>query len=352
MNKRTRTIVLYSTLTVAVVGAGGLAYGAIDSSGGSGPKTATRLVSATVGTVSQTVTATGTVAPASAYDLNFVNGGVLTAVNVKTGDKVAAGQVLATIDSAKARVALQSAQAAQAGAQQKLDQAKNPVTAAQAAQAAAQLTQAQAQLDAAKQQLAAATEPGDIAKAQTAVNQAQANVDSVKAANEAKATVDPVAVAQAQAALNQAILNTGDAQKALDATTLRAPAAGTISAVNFTVGQTVGGGGTGASAAASGSGSGSSGGAGSSKAVATLLDLDHMVVKVGFPEADAGKISTGQPVSLTIDSRTGQRLTGSVTEIDTTSTVVSNVVTYTTVLSFDSVPAQVKPGMTANVSVI
>jgi macrolide-specific efflux system membrane fusion protein len=354
MNMRTRTIVLYSTLSVAVVGAGGLAYGAVSSSGGSTTKTATRLVSATVATVSQTVTATGTVQPASSDDLNFTNGGVLTAVKVKAGDKVTAGQVLATIDSAKAQVALESAQAARGAAQQKLDQAKTPLTASQQAQAAASLAQAQAQLDAARQQQADATDPADIAKAQTAVNQAQANLDSVKAANDAKATVDPVAVAQAQAALNQAVLNVSDAQKTLDATTLKAPAAGTISAVNFAVAQTVGGGGTGASSSSSGSsGSGSSASSSSaSKAFATLLDLDHMVVKVGFPEADAGKIAAGQPVSLSIDSLAGQRLTGSVTEIDTTSTVVSNVVTYNAIVSFDSVPAAVKPGMTASVSVI
>jgi multidrug efflux pump subunit AcrA (membrane-fusion protein) len=355
MNMRTRTIVLYSTLSVAVVGAGGLAYGAVSSSGGSTTKTATRLVSATVATVSQTVTATGTVQPASSDDLNFTNGGVLTAVKVKAGDKVTAGQVLATIDSAKAQVALESAQAARGAAQQKLDQAKTPLTASQQAQAAASLAQAQAQLDAARQQQAGATDPADVAKAQTAVNQAQANLDSVKAANDAKATVDPVAVAQAQAALNQAALNVSDAQKALDATTLKAPAAGTISAVNFTVGQTVGGGGTAASASSSSSGSGSASSASSSsssKAFATLLDLDHMVVKVGFPEADAGKVAAGQPVGLTIDSLTGQRLTGSVSEIDTTSTVVSNVVTYNAIVSFDSVPAAVKPGMSASVSVI
>jgi macrolide-specific efflux system membrane fusion protein len=356
MNMRTRTIVLYSTLSVAVVGAGGLAYGAIDSSGGSTTKTATRLVSATVATVSQTVTATGTVQPASSYDLNFTNAGVLTAVKVKAGDKVTAGQVLATIDPAKAQVALESAQAARGAAQQKLDQAKSPLTASQQAQAAASLAQAQAQLDAAKQQLSAATDPADIAKAQTAVNQAQANLDSVTAANAAKATVDPVAVAQAQAALNQAALNVSDAQKTLDATTLKAPSAGTISALNFTVGQTVGGGGTAtssSSSSSSGSGSGASASSSSSsKAFATLLDLDHMVVKVGFPEADAGKIAAGQPVGLTIDSLTGQRLTGSVSEIDTTSTVVSNVVTYNAIVSFDSVPAAVKPGMSASVSVI
>ena len=324
MNMRTRTIVLYSTLSVAVVGAGGLAYGAVSSSGGSTTKTATRLVSATVATVSQTVTATGTVQPASSDDLNFTNGGVLTAVKVKAGDKVTAGQVLATIDSAKAQVALESAQAAR-GAEQKLDQAKTPLTASQQAQAAASLAQAQAQLDAARQQQAGATDPADVAKAQTAVNQAQANLDSVKAANDAKATVDPVAVAQAQAALNQAVLNVSDAQKTLDATTLKAPAAGTISAVNFTVGQTVGGGGTAASASSSsssGSGSASSASSSSSsKAFATLLDLDHMVVKVGFPEADAGKVAAGQPVSLSIDSLTGQRLTGSVSEAEAAAAV-------------------------------
>jgi macrolide-specific efflux system membrane fusion protein len=41
-----------------------------------------------------------------------------------------------------------------------------------------------------------------------------------------------------------------------------------------------------------------------------------------------------------------------VSELDTVSTVVSNVVTYNSIISFDSAPASVKPGMTANVSVI
>src|SRR5256714_2540892 len=165
MKMRTRTIVLYTTLSVAVVGAGGLAYGAIDSSGTSSAKTATRLVSATVGTVSQTVTATGTVQPATTLDLNFATGGVLTAVKVKAGAKVGIGQVLATIDPAKATVGLESAQAAQAAAQQKLDRARNP--------------------------------PAD--------------------AGGAVPAVDAVAVAQAKAALNQAILDTSNAKQALDA---------------------------------------------------------------------------------------------------------------------------------------
>lgn len=302
MNMRTRTIVLYSTLAAAVVGAGGLAYGAIDSSGGSTAKTATRLVSATTGTVSQTVSATGTVQPATSVDLNFDNGGVLVAVNVKAGDKVKEGQTLATVDPAKAKVALETAKANLAAAQQKLDQAKNPPAT-----------------------------PQDPAP-----------------------TVDAVAVAQAKAAVNHAALNVSDAQKAVEATTLKAPSAGTISAVNFTVGQTVGGGGNSASSSGSSSSSSSANGSSSnsSRAFATLLDLDHMVVNVGLPEADAGKVAAGQPVTLTIDSLPGERLTGALTSIDTVSTVVSNVVTYNAVVSFDLVPAGVKPGMTANVAVI
>ena len=324
MNMRTRTIVLYTTLTVAVVGAGGLAYAAIDSSGGSSTKTATRLVSATVGTVSQTVSATGTVQPATSLDLNFVNGGVLTAVKVKAGDKVTAGQVLATIDPAAAQVALETAKANLAAAQEKLTQAQNPTTTSAASQ-----TQNLGQ------------------------NQGQGSTDVSSTTTTTVAPApDPVAVAQAQAGVHQAQLTVTNAQKALDATTLKAPSAGTISVVNYSVGQTVGGGGNSASSSSSSSSSGSGTGSGSSKAFATLLDLDHMVVKVGFPEADAGKIAAGQPVTLSIDSLTGQRLTGTVSEIDTVSTVVSNVVTYNAIISFDSVPAAVKPGMTANVSVI
>ncbi len=298
MNMRTRSAVLYSALSLAVVGAGGLAYGAIGSSGGSSTTTATRLVAASLSTVSQTVSASGTVQPATSLDLNFENGGVLVAVNVKPGDKVAAGQVLAGIDPAKARVAVETAQANQAAAQQKLDQAKNPPATAQ----------------------------------------------------NPSPTVDAVAVAQAKAAVNAAALTVSDAKAALEATTLKAPAAGTISAVNFSVGQTVGGGGNSPSSSSSSSGNGGS--SNTSRAFATLLDLDNMVVIVGFPEADAGKVAAGQAVNVTIDSLPGERLSGVIASVDTVSTVVSNVVTYNAVVSFDDLPAGVKPGMTANVSVV
>src|SRR5581483_8020751 len=65
---------------------------------------------------------------ATSLNLNFATGGVLTAVKVQAGQKVAAGQVLATIDPSAAQVGLQSAKANLAAAQEKLTQAENPTT--------------------------------------------------------------------------------------------------------------------------------------------------------------------------------------------------------------------------------
>ena len=53
------------------------------------------------GTMSETVSADGTVAAAQTDDLSFTASGTVTEVNVKAGDTVSAGQVLAKIDSAE-----------------------------------------------------------------------------------------------------------------------------------------------------------------------------------------------------------------------------------------------------------
>src|SRR4051812_39384126 len=58
----------------------------------------TQLVAATTGDIAQTVSAEGTVAAAQTDDLTFASAGTVTAVNVKAGQKVNTGDVLATID--------------------------------------------------------------------------------------------------------------------------------------------------------------------------------------------------------------------------------------------------------------
>jgi multidrug efflux pump subunit AcrA (membrane-fusion protein) len=110
----------------------------------------TQLVQATVGSMSQTVSASGTIAPAATEDLNFTSGGLVTAVKVKAGQKVTKGQVLATIDSAALGSAVVQAQAQVAA------DAATLSTDQSGSASAAQITSDQANLSAAETQLASA----------------------------------------------------------------------------------------------------------------------------------------------------------------------------------------------------
>jgi len=71
-------------------------------------------------TMQQTVSASGTIEPADTEDLSFTSAGTVTAVNVKAGQQVKKGAVLATIDSAALQSALQQANATYQSAQAQL----------------------------------------------------------------------------------------------------------------------------------------------------------------------------------------------------------------------------------------
>jgi HlyD family secretion protein len=66
---------------------------------------------AAVGNVTERVSVTGTVSPINKASLAFKKSGVITAVPVKVGDSVKAGDIVASLDSAADRAALESAQA-------------------------------------------------------------------------------------------------------------------------------------------------------------------------------------------------------------------------------------------------
>ena len=83
-----------------LAGAGGLAYWLTSgSSTPTGLVVTTTTVPVTTGTIQQTVASSGTIEPASQANLNFAVSGTVTAVNVKAGQTVTAGQVLATVDT-------------------------------------------------------------------------------------------------------------------------------------------------------------------------------------------------------------------------------------------------------------
>ena len=79
-----------------------------------------QVVTVSRGTMSETVSADGTVAAAQTDDLNFTDAGTVTEVNVKAGDTVSAGQVLAKINSAELQATVASANSNLADAEAKL----------------------------------------------------------------------------------------------------------------------------------------------------------------------------------------------------------------------------------------
>ena len=113
------------------------------------------------------------------------------------------------------------------------------------------------------------------------------------------------------------------------------------------------GGGTTVVSSSSSSSSSASGSGSSTTGFVVLTNVSGLQVTAGFSETDVAKIQDGQPATVTVDALPGTKLAAHVVAIDTTSTVVSNVVTYNVTFAFDNpTPAAVKPGMTAEVDVI
>ncbi len=71
-----------------------------------------------------------------------------------------------------------------------------------------------------------------------------------------------------------------------------------------------------------------------------------------FAEADATKIAVGQPATITLSALSSTEVSGVVTAVSPTSSVVSNVVTYPVTVALTNPPSTVKEGMTAQVAVI
>ena len=152
--------IVIPVIAVVCVAAFGLWWVGIRSDGDSaGAATTTRtLATATSGPLSETVSAEGTVAAADTDDLSFAAAGTVTAVNVKAGDTVTAGQVLATIDSAELVSAVSAAEANVADAQATLSDAHSSgASSAQITADESSLTSANDALTTAQQNLAGAS---------------------------------------------------------------------------------------------------------------------------------------------------------------------------------------------------
>jgi HlyD family secretion protein len=81
-------------------------------------------------------------------------------------------------------------------------------------------------------------------------------------------------------------------------------------------------------------------------------DLTKMQIDSSVAEADVGGIVETQGVDFTVDAYPYRNFHGVVTQVRNSPTTVNNVVTYDCVISVKNPDYKLKPGMTANVSVI
>ncbi|MGV9298946.1 efflux RND transporter periplasmic adaptor subunit [Amycolatopsis sp. NPDC003676] len=303
---RTRTWVINGVLVVLL---GGAAFGIYQafSPASSTAQAQTRTTPVRRANVSQTVSAAGTIASTYSGVANFTTSGKVTSIDVKVGDVVSAGQKLATIDSSQASKQLQVAKA-------NLAVAEDNLTAAQ-----------------------------DNPPANQTATQAQTSTASL------------------QAKVDQAQLDVDNAETAVNATTLTAPGAGTVTAINGTVGQQTGSGGNssnssaGASSSSSSSGSGgqsgqqSSSSSSSSTGFIDITDMGNLVVNTSVAEIDVSKVKTGQKATVTLNATPDQPLQATVSSIDLTPTTSSNVVSYGAKLALTNPPSGLRPGQSASV---
>jgi HlyD family secretion protein len=293
--------VVGGAVLVAVLGAGGYAYW----NGNQKPPVKYKTAKIERGTVTQAVSATGTINPVITVQVGSQVSGIIKALYADFNSAVKAGQVMAQIDPAPFRTAVTQMEANLQNALGNL------------ARARADLTLQKLNFDRAKvlfeQQLNARQ---DVDNARAAYETSQANIQAADAQ-----------VKQAQAMLETAKLN-------LAYTTIYSPVNGTVISRNVDVGQTV---------------------AASFQAPVLFLvakDLTKMEVDTNVSESDIGGITERGSATFVVDAYPGQVFKGTVTQVRNAPITVQNVVTYNVVIGVENTDLRLRPGMTANASIV
>ena len=81
-------------------------------------------------------------------------------------------------------------------------------------------------------------------------------------------------------------------------------------------------------------------------------DLTKMQIDANVAEADVGGVEEHQNVDFTVDAFPNRTFHGAVVQVRNSPLTVQNVVTYDTVIGVNNPDLKLKPGMTANVSII
>lgn len=250
-----------------------------------------RTVAVERGSIASTVSATGTVNPVVQVEVGSQVSGTVQKLYADYNQRVKAGQVLLQIEPSSFRARMVQAQASVARAQ------------AAVADGQRQLKRSE---DLIKDQVIS---QADLEAAQVTLQQRDADLEAAKAQLEA-ARVD------------------------LNNTTIKAPIDGVVISRAIDTGQTVA-----ASLQAP-------------KLFVLAADLSQMQVETKIDEADIGAIHQGLPVTFTVDAFPDVTFNGKVAQVRLEPITDAGVVTYTIVIRTENPDLKLRPGMTANVSVL
>src|SRR4030095_1473787 len=81
-------------------------------------------------------------------------------------------------------------------------------------------------------------------------------------------------------------------------------------------------------------------------------DLTKMQIETLVAEADVGGVLEGQRANFTVDAFFGRKFSGRVNQVRFAPITNQNVVNYTVVVGVDNSDLKLRPGMTANVTII
>ncbi|WP_432495989.1 efflux RND transporter periplasmic adaptor subunit [Kineococcus gypseus] len=341
------------------------------------------------GDVQEVVEAAGTVQPRAAAAVAVPATGTVAALEVADGQRVEAGQVLAVIDSPQAEDALEQAQQADARAASSSSSSPAGGSAQVAAEQRRARAEAQARFDEAERQAAAIAEPVAREAALAAVRSSRTQYELLAAQSQALlervdaglAGVDEAVASLGQAQRVQTRAALAAARATVEALTVRAPIAGTVS---LATGAGSGGGlPAGAAGLLQGSGlslppealEGAAAGApapagapvlavgaavSAGSTLLSVVDASVLTLRADVDESDVLRVRPGQGARVDVDAVEGATYRGTVTSVDPTATGSgTGAVTYAVRLSYDGgtgadgapAPAPL-PGMSAVVSLV
>lgn len=256
-------------------------------------------------TITQFVEASGTINPVNTVSVGSTVSGLIKEIYVDFNSEVKKGQLLAQIDPANFEAQVQQNQA----------QINNAV---------ANLAKLQAVMDYDKKQYE--RYKNLYAKNFVAKSELDEKYSTYKS--------DLAQINAAKAQINQYQASLKTAQTNLGYTKIIAPVDGTVISREIDLGQPV---------AASFQ---------APELFTIAQDLTKMQIEVSVSEADIGNVKEGQDVTYTLDGYPDSTFEGKVTQVRLSPTTVSNVVTYTVIVDVNNEDLKIKPGMTANVSII